>query len=519
MRYFLLVFALVFGCQEMADRQVPQIPVTAGSKASADGETRPAAFTTDLPQGISKVTSVEISVRGTATEYKYAFSEIGADCSAVSYGDFHSIDAKLKIDDLGADGIKTVCIVGRSSDGQEQQQPQLYQWVKITTADGVALPPAPVVTVKGMWLEYHDNTIELEVEAENGATHYQFAYRWGEVDGILDCEADFEEEHYSVEKEVAGNRTFTLDIPYNGYYTLCLRGKNSDAIQDNVSQYRFKKIDPPPPESAGMLEITTSHQPTSIHLFSTFKGDLKIMLSNKGTSNLDWKIEAEDEAKAGWLKIGTDSNDLRVVDAANNPVGGTVLAGEDVSVSLRLADVYKTDYAAGIKTAKLKVYNVSGEDDPVTISVHLYIPRVELIPDDSAGMAEISLSRFNKTEKIMLHNSATKSGWPVRSQLIPLRVDAEFTQVVNVRRDRDDSQTSFIEASINEAALLAKEDDYKGWMIYLLITNTSSQGASSTCGESSPGVVGGIPIMINSSAFTPEYTTNICRIVYVAVKK
>ena len=417
MRYFLLVFALVFGCQEVAVKQAPQIPELASIKASADV---------------------------------------------------------------------------------------------------VALPPAPVVTVKGIWPEYHDNTITLAVEAENGATHYQFA----SMGGVHDCEENFEEKHYSGDKEVAGDRTFTLNISYNGYYTLCLRGRNSDAIQDNVSQYRFKKVDPPPPESVGMLEITTSHQPTSIHLFSTYKGEVKITLSNKGTSDLVWKIAAE--AAASWLKLGTGSNDLRVVHAADL-VGGTLVTGGNVSVWLRLADIHKTDYAAGIKTAKLKVYNVSGEDDPVSISVHLYIPRVELIPDPKL-LATISLDSVNKTEKIMLHNSATRSGWPVMSQLIPLQVDAEFTQVVNVRRDRDASQTSFIEASINEAALLAKEDGYKRHMYYLLITNTSSEeqerNISTTCGDIFPeGVVGGMSRTIGAVVFTPQYTTNICRYVYVVVER
>ena len=257
MRYFLLVFALVLGCQEREDRQVPQI----SEPASGDAETPPIAFTTDLPKGISSVTSIEVSVRGTATEYKYAFtSDIGAGCSDAGYENFQSLNNKLKIDDLGADGIKTVCIVGRSSDGTEQEQPELYQWMK-STADASTPPPSvPVVTVKDMQDEYHEDTITLEVEAENGATHYKFAFK----KGLLDCEEDFEDSDYGEEKEVsADNGTFTLyHLNSNGAYTLCLRGKKGANVQDNVSQYAFEKVDPPPPESAGMLDITTSHQPT-----------------------------------------------------------------------------------------------------------------------------------------------------------------------------------------------------------------------------------------------------------------
>ena len=127
--------------------------------------------------------------------------------------------------------------MGRSSDGTEQEQPELYQWMK-STADASTPPPSvPVVTVKDMQDEYHEDTITLEVEAENGATHYKFAFK----KGLLDCEEDFEDSDYGEEKEVsADNGTFTLyHLNSNGAYTLCLQGKNGANVQDNASQYAF----------------------------------------------------------------------------------------------------------------------------------------------------------------------------------------------------------------------------------------------------------------------------------------
>ena len=515
MRYFLLVFALVLGCQEREDRQDPQIEVTESTNTSADAETPPIAFTTDLPKGISSVTSVEVTVRGTATEYKYAFtSDLGAGCSDAGYGNSQSLNKKLKIDDLGADGIKTVCIVGRSSDGTEQEQPELYQWMKFTADASTPPPPEPVVTVKDIQDEYHDGTIKLEVEAENGATHYQLAFK----KGLLDCEEDFEDSDYGEEKEVsADNGTFTLyHVNSNGAYTLCLRGKNGANVQDNVSQYAFEKVDPPLPESAGMLDITTSYKPTKIYFASTSYGHRVITLSNKGDSDLEWKIEAE--AAIDWLKIGMAEDNLSVVSASDNLVSGTLAAQGKTTVWLRLADIYKTDYEAGKKTATLKVHNVSGGDDPVSIDVSLQVPTVELSPDP----AIIKLNKYKKTGKIMLHNSATNANWAVGYRFSPLLInDAynEFQDIVSYKTLRDASQTKYIEFSIDEDKLAQKEDGYSGGMFYMLITNTSSKvEESKSCGDDE--LEGGEKITIGVKVeFTPRFTTNVCYYFSVSVKK
>jgi len=304
MRYsvhcFLLALSVMFGCQGKEER-----PAVKEDPASDDatGEATP-TVSADLPVGESNAASIDATVSGTATEYKFYFSSshsLGYDCANATYGDFQSISTKLTISEaeLGADGIKTVCIVGKNSTGTESE-PELYQWKK-NTAPPTEKPPK--VTVQDIQDEYSEDSIELTIKAEHGATHYQYGLKQGNYN----CD-DFDAEDYGSDIEVgADSGKFTLSNLANEDYTLCVRGKNGAKLQEDVSQYIFEKVDPDSPESsAGMLDITTSQQPTRIYLASAGKGTPKIILSNEGDSEQRSEIVANLAEEPVRVLVATD---------------------------------------------------------------------------------------------------------------------------------------------------------------------------------------------------------------------
>ncbi len=521
MRYFLLTLVLIIGCQGKEDKSPQSV---AADMTGADAEAAPTAIAAGLPQGISPLTSVEATVSGTAAEYKYALRSGLGECASDSYGSFQSLSTKLSIGDLGADGIKTVCIIGKSSTGKEAQ-PKLHQWQKSTADPEEEVETPPEVTVRDVRGEYSQDRIELEIATKRGATHYQFAGKTG----MLDCEDDFVDSDWSEERAVtADDGTFSLDLSDEPLdkYTLCLQATDGDGdvVQEETFQERFTVISPPPPESAGMLEITTSEKPTAIYFPSASSSHDKIILSNKGGSELEWKIEAESDAS--WLKIGVAKNDMQVVASAT-AVTGTLAAGEeDAVVWVRLADRYKTDYPAGKKTAKLKVYNVSGGDDPVVISVVMRVPAVSLSvsPVGIPGAKIIALSANNPKGRVILHNS-DGDNWAVKYQFKHMLHDAEFEKfrdIVSYERSKTDDgkHTKFIEFSVNKAKLAQQADDYTYAMFYRLISNSSTQGTTSSCTPTDPE--GGKVITVakhGNVTFRPEFTTNVCYYFAVSLRK
>lgn len=523
MRYCLLILGLVIGCQDKEAYDTP-VPTVKPDPASGDQEVAPLAFTEELPLA-SDATSIEVTVKGTATEYKFGFAAqiVSNGCGSITYGNYQSIDDKLKIDDLGADGFKTVCIVGKNSSGLEQSTPSLYQWIKDTGDQDTTEPPKPAVTVD-VEAEYSDKSIELEVVAENGATHYQFAFRIGD----LQCE-DIPTGYGNVSKVTANNGGFSLHyLNPNGIYTLCLRPTDdSGAVTGDVSRYTFRKVDPPPPESAGMLDITTSNRATKIYFASASSSYREIILSNNGNSELDWKISAESDVD--WLKIGKTKASLSAVNASGSASGslvsGTLAAQEkNVSIWLRLADIYRTDYEEGITTATLQVHNVSGGDESVSISVNLYVPVVEISP--SPAYPTISLSNYKKTGKIILLNSARGGNWAVQYQFAPLVVNdsyKEFADIINISRHSDASHNRFIEVTVDKDKLAQKEEGYFYTAFYFLISNTSTKNTDWGCGFIIPLNTifeGGKEIEAGlGTKITPRFTTNFCYIFSIKVEK
>ena len=530
MLHILLALGLLIGCQEK-ERQTAPLPLT--DKSSADQNVALLAYADGLPPAL-EATSVDVEVKGTAAEYKFAFSsEISSGCTSAVYGSYQSIDNNLQIDDLGDDGPKTVCIMGRSSQGTEQTAPSIYKWVKLTQIIGdpdtsqPQTPPSPKVTVEVQG-EYHENSVELEITAVNGATHYQ----WGLQQGSHSCQDDFEDTDYSVERTVgADDGTLTLsNISSNGIYTLCLRPTDgAGEVTGGVSQYAFAKIDPPPPAAAGKLSITTSNQPTKIYYASATSSYHRITLSNTGDVDLDWKISSNQATD--WLQLGMTKDSLANVSVSNSLVSGTLAAQQSATVWLRLADIYKTDYDVGKKTATLQVHNVSGEDDPASIEIYLQVPNVEINAHDngttkllSSSVALTTLTSSKKTGKISLRNTAAGGNWVVRYQLVSYNADNEkrisFNNIVNMRRYKDDSHTRFIEFTVDEDKLEEQEDDYNNAMIYYIFTNTSSKDQKSTCGKMK--VEGGKPINLNENTVLSSranVTTNICYLLVVTLKK
>ena len=522
MRYsvncFLLALSVMFGCSEGRKEQAP-----AGDKdeASADATGSPTVSAAGLPTSVSTDTSIEATVTGTATEYKYALShQLLSDCDGVTYGAFQSISTKLTISEaeLGADGDKTVCIVGRNSAGTESQ-PELYRWKKNTVP---AAEEPPKVTVPGIESSYNEASIVLTIKAENGATHYQYALKQGELDNCDDA-------NYGDDISVTANGgKFTLSDLDNGDYTLCLRGKNGAKLQQEVSPNTFARVDPPEPESAGRLNITTSQdRPTSIYFASGGKGTPKITLSNKGGSDLEWRLEAAQAAS--WLKVGLDEDSMNRVNSADDDlISGTLSAGQDTIVYLRLGDVYKTDYVVGKKTATLKVHNVSGGDAPVSIDVNMVVPEVErrVSPTFPKYPNTMTLSGAQPKGKVMLHN-AKGGNWAVKYQFKPLISGAElskFNDIVSYQRLKtsDGKNTKYIEFSVDKTKLAGKPADYTASMWYCIVTNTSSKGTvppTSICKDDRELQGGETTTLGNGIAFKPDYTTNVCEVFIVLVTK
>lgn len=533
MRYsvqlFLLALSVVLGCQGREER-----PAVEGDPASDDATGLP-TVSANLPTGQSPLTKIEATVTGTVTEYKFYFSSshpLGYDCANATYGDFRSISTKLTISEaeLGADSVtgsaKTVCIVGRSGTDTESQ-PKPYQWMKITSATAeLPAEKLPKVTVPDIESSYNDASIELTITAENGATHYQYALKQGE----LDCEDDFDaEEDYGDDREVGADEgKLTLTLEALGDYTLCVRGKNGAKLQQDVSEYKFEKVVDPDSqeESAGMLAVTTSHKPRRIYLASATKGTPKITLSNEGNSNLEWRIEAE--RAASWLKIGTDKSSLSTVSADDDLINGTLSAGQETTVYLKLADVYKTDYEAGKKRVTLKVHDVSGSDAPVSIDVNMVVPEVKMSisPIKPPNTAVMTLSASQPKGKVMLDN-AKGGNWAVKYQFKPLISGAylsKFNDIISYREHKptDSKQPKYIEFSVDQAKLASKPAGYTASMWYCIVTNTSSKGTvppTSICKDDRKLQGGATTTLATGITFTPDYTTNVCEVFVVLVTK
>ncbi len=274
--------------------------------------------------------------------------------------------------------------------------------------------------------------------------------------------------------------------------------------------------------SAGKLKVSTPNKSNAIHFASAASGNYKIKLTNTSTEDIEWRIDAE--SAASWLKVGKTKNDLQVVPA-NTLLSGTLLAGEETSVRIELADKHKTDYEVGKKTVQLKVYNISGGHDPVPIAVNMHVPKVQLHASYYINrMPEVKLSADNPRGRIELHN-IDGANWAVRYQFKHMsehEASKAFHNIVSYREGKttDGKHTKFIEFSADKAKLAEQADGYKSAMFYTVVTNTSSAAdVNYTQANRCPLREANKPIPLTKTSLTPEFTTDVCYAFAVTLTK
>jgi hypothetical protein len=90
----------------------------------------------NTPSDPSNAASINIKVSGqSVVQYRYALLDSAGGCGGAVYGGWISVSNRIT-GSLGADGPKTLCVIGRDSSNIEQSVPTLVAWVKDTT------PPA-----------------------------------------------------------------------------------------------------------------------------------------------------------------------------------------------------------------------------------------------------------------------------------------------------------------------------------------------------------------------------------------
>lgn len=139
--HYLLSILLLISC----DQKKPELD---RDGLAAEAEAEPLAYITGLPTGVSDIASIDAEVRGNVTQYKYAFmTDAGVACKDAEYGEFRPLSTRLMLD-LGVDGDKVICLIGKDSEGSEQKKPERYQWEKISIAssqlDDISLEQADV---------------------------------------------------------------------------------------------------------------------------------------------------------------------------------------------------------------------------------------------------------------------------------------------------------------------------------------------------------------------------------------
>lgn len=95
--------------------------------------TRAKATLTGTPDAYSNVTSLAVNVGGIGvTAYRYAVVSTVDECAAATYGEW--IDAATAISDTVVEGARTLCVLGRLSETNEQSTATTYAWTQDVTA-------------------------------------------------------------------------------------------------------------------------------------------------------------------------------------------------------------------------------------------------------------------------------------------------------------------------------------------------------------------------------------------------
>ena len=227
----LLVVLILLGCDDV------EKPKQANTGLEAKAE-QPLAYITDLPIGTSDIESIDVEVQGDATHYKYAFlTDASVACEDAEYGDFHPLSTRLQLD-LGENGAKIICLIGKDSDGNEQKKAERYQWVKVSVAivhtDGPEVNAVkPLAYTTGLPTGTSDIT-SIDVEVQGNATHYKYAFM---TDTSVACE-DAEYGNF-----LPLSTRLQLDLGENGDKVICLIGKDSNNNeQEKPERYQWERI-------------------------------------------------------------------------------------------------------------------------------------------------------------------------------------------------------------------------------------------------------------------------------------
>ena len=521
MRYFLPIVFLLVNCDEESK------PTRGGG--GLDGEVAHVAYVhPGLPKGVSDIASIDVEVRGNVTHYKYAFmTDASISCEDAEYGDFLPISARLQLD-LGENGDKVICLIGKDSEGNEQSEPERYQWIKgsapVEVSEDKRLPAA--VVDGGMEAAYAESALELDILGEYGATKYQYVFM---EEGNFDCNG-LSDDNYGEEKNIGDK--LTLNIETERAYTLCLRGRNADDIQAEISVYSFEKVSAST-ELAGNLHVNR----TGIIFFaSTSKYIRTLKLENKSTGDLAWKIAAAEEID--WLQVKKTGSEYTEI-TAGDVISGILLAGGTTTISLRLADVYKTDYGKPHeRVSELEITNVS-EGKSIKVETKLYVPEVKLSRSETISESNepIHLSNNNAEEKLYLLNTGAGGHGRVAYQTVPIFIGKknnegemvyykpyseqtkteykDFRSIVSIEAQKDEDHRRFLKFSVNKDKLAQKPSDYFRDVFFVIVSNTDSKDQLSSC----TGFEGGKEYDTGLRVFTSWVSTSVCHIFNVHLQK
>ena len=532
MRYLLPIVFLLVSCREEST------PVQEGG---LDSEGAPVAYVhPGLPKGISDIESIDVEVRGNVTHYKYAFiTDTSTTCEEAEYGEWYPVATRLQLD-LGEHGHKIICLIGKDSEGNEQEEAKRYQWMKASAAVEVSEDKRlPVAVVDGgMEAAYAESAIELNILGDYGATKYQYVLVKEEN---FDCNS-LSDDNYGEEKNIGDK--LKLNIKTGGEYTLCLRGRNTEDIQAETSVYSFEKKVQASTELTGELYVTKTGE---AFFTSAAKYTRTLKLENKSKEGgLEWKIAAEE--KIDWLQVKETGGEYTAV-TAGDVIGGTLAAGETTTVSLRLADVYKTDYGKPYeRISELEVINVS-KSKKVKVETRLYIPAVKVsrsqtIPEKVERFLSLYLSDSNTEEKLYFLNAGEGGHGRVSYQTIPIFIakknDAgtmvylyrhhekakaayeEFKSIVSVKAQKDEDYRRFLKFSVNKDELARKPSNYGFKVSFAIVSNTDRKDywVQPLCGLAyGKSYEGGKEYDLGLRLFTPWVTTNTCHFIDVYVQK
>ncbi len=201
----------------------------------------PAASTTTVDTAVS----VTVGPAGDATEYKYALLSGTASCSGAAYPATWVAVGTAISTSLGADGLKTICVIARDALANEQQTATARTWTKDTTP--------PVTTLAGTPASL-SNVTTLNVSITDTDTdQYKYAVTTGP-----NCIGAT----YGAFRSKATNITDLLGA--DGGYRLCVIGKDVVGnLQAVAAEYSWTK-DTTPPNAAALTLTGTPTDPSNV---------------------------------------------------------------------------------------------------------------------------------------------------------------------------------------------------------------------------------------------------------------